>query len=258
MNEIVLTRVEGRLAILTLNRPEKRNALNDEMIHALQIAFEEAGANDDVKLIQLRAAGKAFSAGADLEYLQRLQANSYEENLADSRYLMKLLLTIYTSAKPVVAVVQGPALAGGCGLVTVCDFAIASTEAEFGYPEVRIGFVPALVMIFLVKRVGEGTARRLFLTGDSIGANEARQAGLITTVAEAGLLEDEVARLTAHLLSSTSSQSVRRIKKMLGEITGLSLPDALNYAAIQNAEARSTEDCKRGIESFLKKVKLEW
>lgn len=254
----ILVQTSNRVTTVTLNRPEKRNALNPQLISELQSAFDNIAEDTDTKVVHLRANGPAFSAGADLEYLKSLQANSYEDNLADSRQLMRLLHGMYSCPKPLIAIVNGPAIAGGCGLVTVCDFALASHEAEFGYSEVKIGFVPALVMIFLVKRVGESTARRLLLTGDLISANEAQQVGLITKSASTGDLEQEVSTLTEQLLTQTSGQSVRRIKKMFDNLTGLSLGDALNYAAIQNAETRSTVDCKKGIDSFLSKVKPSW
>jgi methylglutaconyl-CoA hydratase len=255
---MILQSVLNRVTTITLNRPEKRNALNAEMVRELQEAFDNAGHDVDTKIIHFRANGPAFSAGADIEYLQQLQRNSYEENLADSRALMRLFHTIYKCPKPVIAIVNGPAIAGGCGLVTVCDFVIAVDNAQFGYSEVKIGFVPSLVMIFLVKRVGEAMARRMLLTGERLSASKAERIGLVGQAVSAGRVEKEVDALTEALLAEASPQSLKRIKFMFDKLTGLTLEDALDFAAVQNAEARSTEDFRNGIDSFLKRVKVTW
>lgn len=255
--DAILSSTKDRVTTITLNRPEKRNALNAQLVGELQDAFE-AAKSDDTKVIVLKANGAAFSAGADLAYIQQLQDFTAEQNLEDSQKFMNLLHSIYTHPKPVIADVRGAAIAGGCGLVTVCDFAIATEQARFGYSEVRIGFVPALVMVFLVKRVGEATARKLMLTGDLISAEEADNAGLITKAVWSDQIEEEVEQLTTQLLEGTSAESAKRIKTMLAEQTGMSLKDALNYAAEMNAGARSTGDFKQGIESFLNKTKLSW
>ena len=166
--------VGERRVVITLNRPDKRNALDDILVKELTLAFVAAGKDQNVKVIVLSGAGPAFCAGADLDYLQRLSAFDQEENQTDSRQLAGLFRVIHETRKPVIAVVNGPALAGGCGLASVCDFVLASREkARFGYTEVRIGFVPAVVMIFLIRRVGEGNARELVLRGNVIDASEA-------------------------------------------------------------------------------------
>ena len=143
---------KDRIGFLTLNRPTKRNALNHELVTELLLGFQKAASDDSVKVIVLRANGETFCAGADLVYLQQMQKFSYEENLSDSLQLKELFLQIYTSKKVVIAQVQGAALAGGCGLITVCDFVFAVPEAKFGYTEVKIGFVPAIVMVFLLRK----------------------------------------------------------------------------------------------------------
>lgn len=249
---------KDRIGYITLNRPEKRNALSPEMVSELKLAFQKAEADDSVKVIILRANGEAFCAGADLAYLQKLQKFSYEENLADSQHLKKLFLQIYTLKKVVIAQVQGPALAGGCGLITVCDFAFAATEAKFGYTEVKIGFVPAIVMIFLLRKIGEARSKELLLTGNLISADEAKNVGMINKVVEKATLEKEVDAFAKHLISSSSSQSLALTKKMISEVQHLKLEEALEFASRQNALARSTEDCKRGIDAFLSKQPLNW
>lgn len=249
--------VSNRIARITLNRPEKRNALNAELITELTSAFEEAKKDDQVKVILLAATGEAFCAGADLAYLQHLQNYSYEENLEDSSRLKNLFITMYTLPKIIIAQVQGPALAGGCGLVTVCDFAVSAATAKFGYTEVRIGFVPAIVAPFLVKKIGEGKARQLLLSGNIISAQEALQTGLISHVLEPDKLEEETLKIAAHMVSNNSADSLALTKSLLHQLSpGLS--DALQLAAETNARARSTADCKRGIAAFLNKEKIMW
>ncbi|MGB3073893.1 MAG: enoyl-CoA hydratase/isomerase family protein, partial [Chitinophagales bacterium] len=173
----VKTEKQDRLFYIILARPEKKNALNDtvvtELTHALQLATDD----DEVKIIILKAEGDVFSAGADLEYLQRLQNFSYEENLADSTLLKTLLLKIYTHPKIVIAQVEGHAIAGGCGLAAVCDFCFSVPDAKFGYTEVKIGFIPALVMVFLLRKINGAKARELLFTGKLVTAAEALSYG---------------------------------------------------------------------------------
>jgi len=258
MYETIQYESRGRLAVITLNRPGKRNALNHVMVDELKKAFRQAADDETAKVVLLQANGKVFSAGADLAYLQKLQENSFEENLQDSRSLMELYRIIYSHPKVVIARVQGHAIAGGCGLATVCDFSIASTEAQFGYTESRIGFVPAIVMVFLLRKIGEARARNLLLTGKMISASEALQAGLISEVAEPDELNDKVMALANTLLEKTSAESLKRIKTMIAEVQHMPLDEALTYAAWLNAETRSTNDCKKGIAAFLNKQKLSW
>jgi methylglutaconyl-CoA hydratase len=170
---LVLYSVADQTASITLNRPEKRNALSPELVTELKNAFNKAEQDAAVKVVVLKANGESFCAGADLGYLQQLQNFSFEENLADSNHLKEFFLKIYTLNKVVIAQVQGHALAGGCGLAAVCDFTFAVPEAKFGYTEVRIGFIPALVSVFLIRKLGEQKARHLLLTGEIIKAEAA-------------------------------------------------------------------------------------
>jgi methylglutaconyl-CoA hydratase len=248
-----------RCARITLNRPDKRNALDDVMVKDLTMAFTMAGKDQAVKVVQLAAEGTAFCAGADLEYLHRIAKYDLEENNADSRQLAQLFKIIHELRKPVIAAVNGPALAGGCGLASVCDFVIASKEnARFGYTEVRIGFIPAVVMIFLVKRIGEGRARELVLRGNIIEAEEALRIGLASIVVPHVELRSTTDTLTEELLSQNSLTSMSLCKEMLSKLHGLNLSDSLDFAANMNAAARMTPDCKQGISSFLKKEKHKW
>lgn len=254
----VLYEVKDRIGFLTLNRPEKKNALNAGMVTDLKLLFAKAEADDDVKVIVLRANGDVFCSGADLESLQQLQKNSQEENLRDSNHLKELFLQIYTLKKLVIAQVQGHALAGGCGLATVCDFALAVPQAKMGYTEVRIGFVPAIVMIFLLRKVGEQKAKQLLLGGELVMGDEAVRLGLVNQIVSADQLAFEVIALAKRLVENNSIQSMELTKQMIAVSQSMSLEDGLNYAAKMNAQARATEDCQRGIASFLNKEKLNW
>lgn len=250
--------LSDRIGYITLNRPEKRNALSFEFVQEIKHVFKKAESDTACKVIVIQSSGAAFCAGADLAYLQQLQNNSYEENLADSKNLMELFDMIYHSSKIVIAQVHGPALAGGCGLATVCDFTFATPESTFGYTEVKIGFIPAIVMVFLLRKVSEKTARELLLTGKIIDAHEAKSYQLITDVVSPEVLSAYVKNFATKLCTDTSAQSVATVKKMISEVQHMSLQDALNYASQLNAEARQSADCKKGISAFLNKEKIVW
>ncbi len=249
---------KDRVAYITLNRPEKRNALNYEVVTELKNAFEQAEADDACKIVVLRANGAVFCAGADLEYLQQLQANTYQENLEDSTHLMQLFYQIYTLKKVVIGQIHGHAIAGGCGLATICDFSFTVPEAKFGYTEVKIGFIPAIVKVFLLRKIGEAKAKQLLLTGDLISAEEAQQIGLINYLVAAEELENRVFEFAQKLCRENSQQSMELTKEMIANVQSKSLKKGLSYAAEMNANARNSVDCKKGIASFLSKEKLTW
>jgi methylglutaconyl-CoA hydratase len=255
---LVLYSKKDRIGYITLNRPEKRNALSHELVAELKSTFAQAEADDEVKIVVLKANGEAFCAGADLAYVQQLQHFSFEENKADSHHLKELFLQIYQLKKVVIAQVQGHALAGGCGLATVCDFAFSVPEAKFGYTEVRIGFIPAMVLVFLIRKIGEQKARQLLLTGELLNGTTAKEMGLISTVVSKEELEKTVYDFAQKLITSNSGRSMQITKQMIGEVQSMSLPDALNYAATMNAHARATDDCKNGIAAFLEKREWKW
>lgn len=257
--EFVKTSISDRIGYIILNRPDKRNALNDTFVRELKESFQSFAANDAVKVIVLKAEGLTFCAGADLEYIQKLQNNSYEENLADSMHLMELYTLIYRLNKVVIAQINGHALAGGCGLVTVCDFAFSIPEANFGYTESRIGFIPAIVMNFLIRKIGESNARQMLLSGNVIKAQDALHFGIIHTIVDSEKeLEEAVTTFAQHLIIHNSGTSMELTKQMLAEIQDMPLHDALMYAAKMNAAARNSDDCKRGIAGFLNKETLKW
>lgn len=249
---------EERIAYLTLDRPEKRNALNDEMASSIKEALQALREDDNCKVLVIKANGEAFCAGADLAYLQKLQKNSYDENLADSKALMQMFKALYEFPKITIAQVEGPALAGGCGLAGLCDFVFATDKASFGYTEVRIGFIPAIVSVFLSPRIGENNANYMLLTGMVFDAVKSKEMGLVTEVVESDLITDHVNQFAKGLVKGVSSQSVALTKQLLRSMRGKGLDAQLEMAAEANAGARATEDCKKGIEAFLNKEKISW
>jgi len=256
--EYIKLGIKDRIGTITLNRPEKRNSLNFELVSELKEAFTSLESDENVKVIILNANGPAFCAGADLAYLQKLQGFSYEENLVDSKHLKELFLKIHTLKKVVVAQIQGNAIAGGCGLASVCDFAFTVPEAMFGYTEVKIGFIPAIVMVFLLRKVGAGNASHLLLGGELISADEASRMGMVSKVVPAEKLEESVLAFVNKLIVENSSQAMASTKQMIAKVQSMPLEDALNYAAEMNARARSSDDCQKGIRAFLNKQKIAW
>ncbi|MHC4840699.1 MAG: enoyl-CoA hydratase/isomerase family protein [Planctomycetota bacterium] len=243
--------------VITLNRPDKRNALSAELIDELADALDGAMVDDDVRTVQIHGAGKAFCAGADLAEIQAMQTATVQDNQASSHHLASAFHMLYTLPKPTIAVVDGPALAGGCGLASCCDFIVASKAATFGYPEVKIGFVPAIVMILLTRQVGERAARDLCLSGRTIDAAEAKSIGLVNQLVESDELKATADKL-ASSLRKNSPQSMEAVKDMFRRLHGMNLDDGMEWAADMNALARGTDDCKEGIAAFLEKRKPGW
>jgi methylglutaconyl-CoA hydratase len=246
-----LTR-EDAVAWLTLDRPEKRNALDDRLIAELKAALHEADADDEVRVVAIRGAGQDFCAGADLSALRRIAGASVMENLADVDALAELFLRMRRHRKPVVAVVHGRALAGGCGLATACDLVVAAESASFGYPEVRIGFVPAMVMAILRRNVSEKRAFDLVTGGAAIPAAEAERIGLINRVLpDEGFAEAAAAWVGD--LAARSASAVQLCKRLLYQQDGMGFETALRAGADLNVIARMTEDTRAGVEAFLRR-----
>lgn len=255
---LVLTDRDGRIATVTLNRADKRNALNGALVAALKNVLDELADDDRVRVVVLTGAGSVFSAGADLAALQALQTATPMENLADSEHLAGLFETIYRHPKPIIAKVHGHAIAGGCGLAAVCDVAIAADGAKLGFTEVRIGFVPAIVMVFVVRKLGEAAARDLLLRGHLVSATEAARMGLITRTVAVGDLDATVDEVAREIATDTSGSAVALTKQMLASVPGMGLSEALTYAVQMNALARGTADCKAGIGAFLDRTDPPW
>lgn len=249
---ILLHATDGRVATLTLNRPDKRNALNGDLVAALKAGLAAAESDDSVHVIVLRGAGKDFCSGADLAELERIAEMGPEESLEDARSLGALFQQMRSCRKPIVAVVHGRALAGGCGLASACDLVVAEEGAEFGYPEVYLGFVPALVMTILRRRMGEGRAFELVAQGDRFDAATAERIGLINRVFTA---ETFTADVDAYVgaLSKKPASAIRLTKSLLHELDGLDFDDGIERAAQVNVEARLTEECRSGVRRFLDK-----
>lgn len=244
--------ISDSIARVTLNRPEKRNALSPDVLRNLKTTFENLSTDSSVHVIILQANGKVFCAGADLAYLQQVSEFGVIENIDDSTLLQQTFHTIYTTPKPVIAKVHGPAIAGGCGLATVCDFVVAGKDLSlFGYSEVKIGFIPAVVSVYLLRKIGDTMTRRLLLSAENIKAEEALKIGLITHVVDDDSLESFTQEL-AEGLCRNSTSSMALTKKMLENLHGMDMDAGLRYAASMNALTRMTDDCKKGIQSFLK------
>jgi methylglutaconyl-CoA hydratase len=256
--EYVQYKTADRIAYITLNRPDKRNALNFEVVRQLKHAFDFAENDDACKVVVLQASGDVFCAGADLAYIQTLAQNTFDENLYDSSHLMQLFQQIHTLKKVVIAKVHGHAIAGGCGLASVCDLVFSAPEAKFGYTEVKIGFIPAIVSVFLLRKIGETCTKQLLLTGDLVSAAKAQEIGLINYVVPATELDQAVRDFALKLCRENSGQSMEMIKEMLYRIPDMKLNRSLHYAAEMNAIARGTADCQRGMVAFLKKEKFWW
>ncbi len=250
---MIKSEIKNNTAILTLNRPEKRNALHPFLVQQLKNKLFEFEKDDSVKSLIITGEGNTFCSGADLEYLQQISQNTSVENYKDSKSLADLFLMIYNFPKPTIAAVNGSAIAGGCGVASVCDFIIAHPEkSKFGYSEVKIGFIPAIVSIFLIKKVGEGLAKQLLLEGEIISGKRAFEIGFVNNLAEDVI--DESLKL-AEKLNDNSVESIRSIKQMINTISNLSVQEAVNHCIGLNTISRSTADFKKGIDSFLNKDK---
>ncbi len=244
------------VATITLNRPDKRNAISFELIDDLLLALKEVEESDAIVLI-VTGAGRAFSAGMDLENLKVLIGRTPEQNLQDSQTMVRMFRSLYEFPKVTIAAVNGPAIAGGTGLALLCDFTLAVPEAKFGYTEVRIGFVPAIVSTFLLRQTGEKYARDLLLTGRIIGTEEAARMGLVNEIVAPENLMSR-ARELAGLLKENSTGSLRATKKLLNDHARAELDTQIEAAVRENAAVRSTADFREGITSFLEKRKPVW
>ena len=249
---------KDRIGYITLNRPSKQNALNQVFVKELIETFKLAQADDSCKVIVLQSNAEVFCAGADLSYLKDLQNFSYEENLVDSELLMTLFNLVYQLEKVVIASVKGAAIAGGCGLATVCDFVITHEDCKFGYTEVKIGFVPALVSVFLTRQIGSKKAKELLLSGTIFSGQKAFEMGLVNKITTKDNVNNCVLELAQQIITNSSSNSLKVTKQLLADIENKTLEDGLEHAAKVNASTRSSKDCKKGINAFLEKIKITW
>ena len=241
---------------ITLNRPERRNALTPQMQEELVDALQEAAAGE-CRVVVLKGAGEAFCAGLDLSVLQSLQDQTLAQHKADAERVARLFRTLYELPKPTIAVVQGPAIAGGMGLATTCDFTLAVPGARFGYTEVRIGFVPALVSAFVTLQIGERRARDLLLSGRLIGADEAQRLDLVNEVVAATDVDGSV-RSLAETLADNSPEALAATKRLLASQNKQWLDAAISLALEANAAIRETADFREGVSAFLEKRNPRW
>ncbi len=256
MFSTLLLEISGNVAHITLNRPDKRNAISTQMIADLQSALD-AIEKSHARVAIMTGAGKAFCAGMDLEMLAAIAKQSPAENQEDSRRIAKMLRRIWSFPRPLIAAVNGAAYAGGCGIATLCDFTLAAPEAKFGYTEVKIGFLPAIVSVFLTRQIGDKRSRDLLLTGRIIDAAEAKEYGLVTEVVPAEKLMD-AARELADTLIAASPSSLARAKRLLVSAVANSVDADLERAILENARIRCTPDFQEGVASFLEKRKPVW
>lgn len=252
---LILSR-DSQVATITLNRPDRRNAISYEFIAEFLRALSEVE-QSSAQIVVLTGAGKAFCSGMDLDQLRSLTGRTHDENVADSQQMARLFRRVSEFPKVTIAAVNGAALAGGCGLATLCDFTIASAEAKFGYTEVRIGFLPAIVSTFLLRQVGEKHARDLLLSGRAITADEAYRIGLVNEVVAPDKLLERTRELTESLLQN-SPASLRATKKLLTSFSSAELDAEFAKAIEENAGIRATADFREGVAAFLEKRTPRW
>jgi methylglutaconyl-CoA hydratase len=257
MNHLQLV-CEGSVATVTLNRPEVRNAFNDEVIAELTACFQGLGAQDDVRCIVLAANGTAFCAGADLNWMKRMAAYTREENLADAAALAEMLRVIYACPKPTVAKVQGDVYAGGTGLVAACDIAVSSDTAGYCLSEVKLGLIPATISPYVIRAMGARAAHRYFLTAERFTAAEALRIGFVHEVVTADALEAKVAEL-AKALVSAGPEAVRLCKRLVQDVAEQAITSELVKVTVAGiADVRVSPEGREGVQSFLQKRKPNW
>ena len=246
------------VATVTLNRPERRNAFDDALIADLDAGFARLAADPAVRAVILTGAGSVFSAGADLTWMRRMASYSEDENRADALALAQMLDRLNSLPKPVVARVNGAAIAGGVGLVCCCDIAVAAAEASFAIAETRLGLIPATIGPYVVAAIGARAARRYCLTGESFDAATALRLGLVHEVVAAAALDAAVERIIAALLAG-APKAEARAKRLIGDVAGRPVTaEVMGFTAAAIAEARASEEGREGIAAFLEKRKPRW
>ncbi|MDQ1817056.1 enoyl-CoA hydratase/isomerase family protein [Massilia sp. CCM 9210] len=250
--------IADRVATVTLNRPDVRNAFNEITIAELSLAFDELGRSDDIRAIVLDANGPAFCAGADLNWMKKMAVYSHAENSEDAAKLADMLRAIYLCPKPVVAKIQGDCYAGGMGLVAACDIAVTVNSASFCLSEVKLGLIPATISPYVIRAMGENAARRYFLTAEKFSAQEAHRIGFVHDVVPADALDAHVAAIVNALVTS-SPNAVREAKVLVREIAGKPVDAAMVVDTAERiANVRASDEGREGVASFLEKRKPSW
>ena len=250
--------VQDRIARITLNRPEVRNAFNDAVIQELKAALESVGTRDDVRAVVLAAQGPAFCAGADLNWMRRMADYTREENRADAGQLAAMLQAIYECPKPTIAAVQGDVFAGGMGLVAACDMAVSVRTATYCLSEVKLGLIPATISPYVIRAMGARAAHRYFLTAERFSADEAHRIGFVHELVDADALDAKVAEWTAALVS-VSPAAVRACKRLVQDVAERAIDAALIAATVEGiADIRASDEGREGVQSFLQKRKPSW
>jgi len=258
MSTALTVAVQDRIARITLNRPEVRNAFNDAVIQELKAAFEAVGARDDVRAVVLAAVGPAFCAGADLSWMRRMADYTREENVADAGQLAAMLQAIYECPKPTIAAVQGDVFAGGMGLVAACDMAVSVDTATYCLSEVKLGLIPATISPYVIRAMGARASHRYFLTAERFSAQEAHRIGFVHELVSADALDAKVNELALALVSA-SPAAVKACKKLVQDVAERTIDTALIAATVEGiAEIRASEQGREGVQSFLQKRKPAW
>ena len=248
---------QGISAVLRLDRPEVGNALNDEVVAELNALLDRVRADPEVRSVIVTGTGKIFSAGADLNWMKRMRHASREDNLRDAETTAALFGALYDFPRPVIAAVNGPARGGGVGLVASCDFAIASETASFAFTEVRLGLIPSMISPFVLRKMGESRARRLFLTGEAFDARQAMEWGLVDRVVPREQLDDAV-RSLADSLRACAPEATAAVKRLVREVGGAAADDLVTLTARLIAEVRATAEAQEGMTAFLEKRPPAW
>ena len=248
---------DGRIGRVTFNRPEIHNAFNATVITEMSQVFSEMEKDDDIRVVLLTGAGKSFCAGADLNWMREVINQSFEQNLAESNALADLFYQIYTFKRPVVGKINGAAIGGGTGFVAVCDIAVAAESAKFSFSEVKIGVVPACIGPYVIKKMGEGKARELFITGERMKAQRAFEVGLVNKVVADDALDSAVDELITSILTS-GPEAVAMAKKLVSEVPNMGPEQFKPFTAEMIAKLRISDEGQEGMDAFLNKRKPKW
>ncbi len=248
---------DGKIARVTFCRPEIHNAFNGTVITEMADVFAQIAADDDIRVVVLTGEGKSFCAGADLNWMRAVVKQSFEQNLAESNALADLFYQIYSLKRPVVGRINGAAIGGGTGFVAVCDIAIAGASAKFSFSEVKIGVVPACIGPYVIRKMGEGKARELFITGERMAADRAFEVGLVNRVVDDAQLDAEVEKLVKTILSS-GPEAVAMAKKLVSEVPSMTPDEFKPYTAEMIARLRISDEGQEGMDAFLNKRKPAW